>query len=488
MKSSKVAIYLLILAVLAAYVYVVEIRQKERLDAAKQKAEKLVHLDKQLITSLVLESEKKGEIELKKPAGAWVMSAPVKTKADEHAVEGLLTTISGAAREKLILEKDVKWSDYGLAKPSFTVTVGTKKGAVRIFFGNQNPSKSSYYVRVDKSPELLLVADTLKNALNKSVLDLRDKTVISRAPADIDRLVINREGKETEFKREAENKWVMVKPEQIRVKAQIVNQNLRVLTNLRAGDIIDSPEKDGDPYGLKKPTQTILLAGSKPDQALVLGNAAKKDGESASSNDVYARVKGRDAVYVIDKRALARVQTDPKQIQDRSLLQLSPADVSKFEIEIDGKKWEASREKGGKWRVSKPEKRENIENWPVTRLLWGLKDLQWKSIEKGAGNLSQYHLDKPNLVVSLYKEGENARILLKAGWSETAGSEKKTDKARDDVQPSAKKEPKQADARVTPEKVYAVVEPHEEKDAVFELDPGFVQRLRSGLKDLLKTK
>ena len=488
MKSSKVIIYLLILAALAVYVYVVEIRQKEQQEAEKQKAEKLVHLDRSEIAQISLYSEKKGKIELKKAAGTWVISSPIKTKADEYALDGLLTTISSAAQEKLILEKDVKWGDYGLEKPTLTVTVGTKKEAVRVFFGNQNPSKSSYYVRVNKSPKLLLVADTLKNAFNKTLFELRDKTVLSRAPSDISRLSINRGEKITEFNREAEDKWMMVKPKRIRVKREVIDQNLRVLANLKATDIIDSPKKEGDPYGLGRPSQTILLAGSKPDQVLIVGNAVKKDNESASSNNLYARVKGLDTVYVLDKRSLARLQTDPKQIQDRSLIALGPADLDKFEIQLEGKTWKASREKGGKWLLSKPEKRKNIENWPVTRLLWGLKDLEWKSvIKRTADNLSQYHLDKPKLVVSLFKKKDNARITLKASWSETAHSEKKTDTTEDNKKSETKKEQKQA-VVPTPDKVYAVVEPHEEKGAIFVLDSGFVEQLRLGLKDLLKDK
>jgi hypothetical protein len=488
MKSSKLIIYLLILAALSAYVYIVEIRQREQQNAEKQKAEKLVHLDRPEITQIALDSEKKGKIVLKKAAGTWVISSPVKTRADEYALDGLLTTISSAAQEKLLLDKDVKWSDYGLEKPTFTVTIGTKKIAARIFFGNQNPSKSSYYVRVNKSPKLLLVADTLKNALNKTLFELRDKTVLSRAPSDISRLSINLGDKIAEFKRETKDKWMMVKPKRIRVKRDVIDQNLRVLTNLKATDILDSPKKDGDPYGLKRPYKTILLAGNKPDQVLILGNVVKKDNGSASSNDVYARVKGLDTVYVLDKRSLARLQTDPKQIQDRSLVTLGPADVNKFEIQLEGETWEASREKEGKWLLSKPEKRKDIENWPVTRLLWGLKDLEWKSIIKGtADNLSQYHLDKPRLVVSLFKKKDNARITLKAGWSETAHPEKKTDTPKDNKIAEAKNDQKQA-ANPTPEKVYALVEPHEEKGAIFVLDSGFVERLRSGLKDLLKSK
>ncbi len=65
----------------------------------------------------------------------------------------------------------------------------------RSVFGSTNPAKTSYYVRVDEQPKLLLVPDTLKNSLNKSVFDLRDKNVVGMSPEQVDRVSISSKGK-----------------------------------------------------------------------------------------------------------------------------------------------------------------------------------------------------------------------------------------------------------------------------------------------------
>ena len=55
----------------------------------------------------------------------------------------------------------------------------------------------------------------------------------------------------------------MVKPDRIRVKAPLIAGNLRTLTNLAARKIIDNPVKEGDPYGLDNPQETIFMGGKE---------------------------------------------------------------------------------------------------------------------------------------------------------------------------------------------------------------------------------
>jgi len=201
MKLSKISVYLLILAALAAWLYFVEIKQKDKKQADEDKASKIVNIEKDQIVQIDLKSGDGVNIELKKP-DEWVITAPLNTRADQAAVGSLLLSATDARSEKIVLEKDVKWEEYGLEKPVFSVALTTKDGKTEILFGESNPSKTSYYVRIGGDPRLFLVSDTLKNSLNKPFFDLRDKTVITIAPEDVDRIQITQKDEETELKRE----------------------------------------------------------------------------------------------------------------------------------------------------------------------------------------------------------------------------------------------------------------------------------------------
>jgi hypothetical protein len=506
-KLGKLLIYLSILVALAAYVYFVEIKHKQEQQTIEEKAAKIVHLEKDKIVAVDLLSRNKEKIELRKPSDSWVLTSPIQTKADESAVASLLHSLTDAKPEKVVSEKDVKWEDYELDKPEFAVALGTKDQTVEIRFGSANPAKTSYYVRVDDQPKLLLVPDTLKTSLNKSAFDLRDKTVVGLSPDQVDHIVISTEGKEIELQREAKDQWIMAKPERIRAKAAVIALNLRTLTNLTARSIIDDPAKEGDPYGLNNPQETILMAGKEREQTLLIGAPQKKEGGPPSAEpDRYARIKGQDTVYVLDGRALKSLKTNPDELRDRSLLTFNPADIEKLEINLDGKTWLTAKDKDNKWSLEQPEKKEKLDAWPVTAILWDLKDLEWKSMTKPAPtDLASVHLDKPQLTVSLFKKGESEPLLLKAGWKvpadkegQEAGAKKDGQTPGTEQQPSADKKAespvKGTAAEVTPDKAAApegvsvLVQPQEEEGAIFAIEGSFVSRLRTDLERLTEKK
>ena len=80
-------------------------------------------------------------IDLQKPGDSWVMSSPLRTAADQFAVGSLIHSALDAKPEKVVLEKDVKWEEYGLDKPEFTITLTTKDNKkAEILFGAANPA------------------------------------------------------------------------------------------------------------------------------------------------------------------------------------------------------------------------------------------------------------------------------------------------------------------------------------------------------------
>jgi hypothetical protein len=504
MKLGKLIIYLVILVAVVGWVYVVEIRYRPEQKKQEEAGKKIVQLEKDKIVKIGLATAKNGKVEIQKPEKDWVITEPIRTKADTFAVDNLLTTIADATAEKVIMEKDVKWADYGLDKPDFTVDVSTADKKAEILFGASNPSKTSYYVRVDGDPKLLLVADTLKISLNKSIFDIRDKSVVGIAPEDVERVALSIKGKQIELKREGTDKWMVTAPERFRVKNSVVTSDLRTITNLKAKEIIDSPSKEGDEYGLQNPQESIELSGPKRELTLLIGKAKEQKGSSTAPADRYARIKGHDPVYLLDGRTLDGVKTDPKELRDRSLLTFNPPDIERVQVDLEGKQWIASKDKDNKWSLEKPEKKEKLDSWVISGILWDIKDLEWKSITtRKPGEAACEELDHPKLVVSFLKKGDKEPLLLKAGWKDvatTAPAEKHEEPkpAAAEKQPSDKGKAPSAtkdQGKVSEEKqppapatALAVAQPSEEEGAVFTLDGDFVTRIRQDLKRLTEEK
>lgn len=500
MKFGKVLLYIAVLVAVAAYVYFGEIKGAEKRKAEEEKANKIIHVKKDAIDGFKLVSKEHGTIELTKPTDQWVLTEPVKVKADEHAVKGWLRSVTDAEREKLLKEKDVDWTEYGLDDPRLTVHLHTKDKTVKLLFGEKNPAKTSYYVRVGDSPKLLLVADTLKNSLDKSTYDLRDKTVLAMAPEDINRYGIQKGDESVELERVEPKHWRLVKPEQFKAKLTVVQKDTRNLTNMNALDIIDNPEQDGNPYGFDDPTAVIALSGEKLDQKLIVGapkDKADPDKPKTEPREYYAKVDGRDTVYVIPARTVNGLTTDIKQIRDRSVFSFEPTEVEKFDLTIDGRKWSAEMTKDGSWKVTAPKTIENAQAWRVTTVVWDFRDMEWTSLKKPVGDdLSEFHLDEPRLTASFHIKGREKPVTFKAGWEAVTqkADDKKSDPAAEDGPTSetsgAKKDnaeqaPEKPAPMTAPKKFYAIADPQEEKDAVMVIEGDDIQRLQADLEIML---
>ncbi len=504
MKLGKLIIYLAILVAVVGWLYVVEIRYRPDQKKQEETGKKIVQLEKEKIVRIGIETHDRSKVELQKPGDTWVITEPVRTKADKLAVDNLLTTIGEASAEKVIQEKDVKWEDYGLDKPDFIISISTPEKKNDILFGASNPSKTSYYVRVDDDQKLLLVADTLKISLNKSLFDMRDKSVVGVAPEDLEKVVISRKGTQIELQREGAEKWLLTAPERFRVKNSIISSDLRSITNLKAKEIIDSPAKDSDEYGLQNPEESIVLSGPKRELTLLIGKAKEsKSPAPGSVPDKYARIKGYDAVYLLDGRTIDSIKTDPEELRDRSVLTFNPPDIEKIQIELDGKQWSAVKDKDNKWTLEKPEKKEKMDNWLLSGILWDIKDLQWKSkTVRKPDEATHTELDQPKLVVSLLKKGDQEPLCLKAGWiSEAAAAPaekpaeqpvaaEKQEAEKNKVESKSKDQQKAAtEAKVaSPATVLAVAQPSEDEGAVYTLEGDFVTRIRQDLEKITGEK
>ncbi len=497
MKLSKVLLLFVVLSALLAWLYFVEIKQRQETKSAEEKASHLVQLDKVGIRAIDLDSDSQ-TIELRKPADTWVIAAPVKTKADQPTVESIIRSLEDASPEKTVIEKNADWTQYGLEKPSFTVSASSSDKTVKLHFGEHNPSRSSYYLKINSDDKLFLVADTLKNSLDKKLIDVRDKTIWGMSPSDIDHIVIYKDGVESELKSESDQKWVMTKPQKMKVKKDAISRQLTALVNIEAKDVIDEPGEAYKSYGLEKPSAWIRLKGDKLSQTLLIGNQTKDSDKNAKETDLYVQVEGNPTVFVIDGRKLSDLlRSDITQLQDKSVVDFSPSDVEKVSIEIDGKTWMAVRGTDKKWDSEQPEKLSKLDGWSISSILWDIKDVEWKSVKNvNADELSEFHLDKPQLIVSVSDTGGTRTVTLKAGWdadSDSAGRGNTTGQTKVDGDKST--EGKESNKNqvsmkpLAPPTVNVLVESGGiEQGNIFVVDGNFVDRLRRSLDRLIEKK
>ncbi len=418
MKPYKILIYLGVLLALVAYIYFVEIKHKQAETDRKEKESRIVQLDRDQIKDVKIVRHDEKAIDIKKSdSKGWNIISPVNASADTKAVEDLLVASTLAQPEKTVLDKDVNWQDYGLDKPDLELTFTGPGKNVKICFGAPNPSKSSYYLKVEGEPRLLLVPATLRISLNKTLFDLRYKSVAKFSPGRIDKIEIVKDGQETDLEQK-EGKWRILKPVSAPAKSASVRTLLRSLETLKAKEIIDEPQNANNPYNLNESKNSITLTGKDFKKTLTLGSIKdKKSGSGQSGNSVYMSVSGEAPVYVVDDRFFTGEKLDPESLTDRSIVSIEPRIVEKILIEFMGKNWELARASDNKWKMEQPDRRDKLEDWLVSEMLWSLKDLNYKSvISPIPDDLAPYQLNLPQLVMSIYEKGAKDPVKITMGW------------------------------------------------------------------------
>lgn len=490
MKISRLVIYVIILAAVMAYIFLVEHGYKQDRQLAETQAARFIPGDRDKISSITIISNAKGAVELVKPASDWMITEPLKTMGDANVIRTLLATLVEAAPEKTVIEKEVKWSEYGFDNPVLVVKVTMDQNRhYEIVIGAQNPSMTSYYMRLSEDPRLFLVADTLKNALDKSLFDLRDKTIMSFAPSDIDRVIISRNGVQNEFRREGVGQWKMTSPEQFKVKNVAISTLLRKLSNLTAIDILDEKKTDLEQYGLQKPTETISVFGKDISQTLYVGGHTKPEPDSTDKKGDYVRVDDSKNVYVIDDPSITDFKIDPDSLQDRSIVSITPSEVDRIEVSITGRNWILSKSHEKKWHLEQPEKIGPLKDWNITGILWKLRDLNYVSLLTPIpDSLDDLGLTKPKVEIRLNAQGVTNFKSIKIGWPEIkqnlkTGEESTATSGEPKDQPEPVVPETQADFDVPPT-VNVLVEPSDYPNTVFRVDGSFLKWLSEDLETL----
>lgn len=492
MKPSRLIVYFLVLAGIVGYIYFVEHGYRQDRERQEKQLARFIPDDKDLITQIELSSPTIGKIELSKPSSDWVILNPIKAKADEYAVRSLITTIIEASPERTISDDQVNWAEYGFESPTLHVNV-TFSGGKRyeMLFGAQNPSKSSYYLRLKDHSKLFLVADTLKTAMEKNTFDLRDKTIMSFAPSDIDRVIIQKKGVENEFHRDGVGQWDMVTPEKFRVKNVVISTLLRKLSNLTALEIHDDPEKGSDMFGLTPPRDRISIFGKDINQTLCIGTQIKSQNDSPVKRGDYVQIEGIDTVYVVDDPSITDFKLDVDVLQDKSLISLNILQIDTIRIALHGKNWLLKKSPEKKWNLEEPEKVTPIKDWSVTGILWKLRDLNYVSLVSPIpGNLDSLGLSEPKVVINLGAANSGASKILKMGWVNTAPPHEPPDqideKTADQGEPDVEKPSTDQGAPKVPDIINVIVDPTDYQNTIFQIDGSFVRGLSEDLNTLLE--
>jgi len=294
LKYRSTVIYL-ILAVLLVGFYFYETRKEEKKKSAEEEAGALFSVKPDDVASLVLKSGDQ-EMRFEKKSGTWEILHPVRSGVDSFALTRLLNRLTGLKSLRVIAESPKDLSEFGLKQPEATLTFRAGDHDNALLIGHISPIEKGYYVAKAGDPKVYFVSGDDRKALDRPLLELRDKKLFTLKTDQVRRVIIERKGERWVLEKR-EGRWIFEGLEDLKIDPEKVEIFVRPTLWAEAQSFEKEDASDLKPYGLDAPQARVSLSDENQTEEIFYGKDAPPD-------RVFAMVKGKPQVVTVRKRLL----------------------------------------------------------------------------------------------------------------------------------------------------------------------------------------
>jgi hypothetical protein len=394
-------------------------------DAARPVAEfrdrNVIAFDRRSLTGLDLEVAGDQISLAADEPGKWRIVKPRALRADADVVAEFLEKLEGAKAIEFADDAPKSLAPYGLDKPSrVTVWLGRDKerASRTLLVGRPAPEKKGVYVKREAEPGVLLTAEAVWTTLPKTVAVLRDKTVVTYAYDKLTKVEIAHGREGITLEKEGAG-WKITAPEALKADSAAVTGLLWKIRDLRALGFLAETPADA-PRFLGRPEVTVRLWGEgagDPKTLLLQSSAERRGGQPAA----VAAVRGEGPVVLVEGKMLTELAPGVSELRDRSLFPaFEIGDVKRARVAAGEKPLVVEKSGDTEWKVVEPA-RGNTREGRVASLLLTLRSLKWKEIAaKGPDDAARWGLDKPDLEITVFKDGGAELATLLVGRTDGA--------------------------------------------------------------------
>jgi hypothetical protein len=294
LKYRSTLVYL-VLAILLVAFYFYETRKEEKKKSAEEETSFLFSVKPDDVTSLSLKSGDQ-EMRFEKKSGTWEILHPVRGGVDSFALTRLLSRLTGLKSLRLIAESPKDLSEFGLHQPEVTLTFKAGGQDNTLLIGHISPIEKGYYVSKGGEEKVYFVSGDDKKALDRPLIELRDKKLFTIKTDLVRRVIIERKGERWVLDKK-EGRWVFEGHEGLKIDPEKVEVFVRPTLWAEAQSFENEEAADLQPYGLDAPQARISLSDETQTEEISYGKEAAPD-------RIFAAVKGKPQVVTVRKRLL----------------------------------------------------------------------------------------------------------------------------------------------------------------------------------------
>jgi hypothetical protein len=276
-------------------------------------------------------------------ANQWQIVGPKTMTTDQSSVGTLASSVANIFSERVVDPNVTDLKTYGLSPAVLTIKIDTSNGkSTTLLVGEDSPS-GSVYAKVDGDPRLFTMSKSVKDSLDKTAKDLRDRRLLPFDTNLVSSVDLNITGQPPiEFKRIGPMQWQIVKPRVLRAD----NSQVEDLTGRLHEAQMDPTVSDEDE---KKYAAAFASAPVVANVTVTDPSGTEKMEVRKSKDAYYAKSSVMEGVHKLTAADLTKFFD--KKLDDfraKKLFDFGFNDPSRIEIK-DGAKILSVQKTGDNW-------------------------------------------------------------------------------------------------------------------------------------------
>jgi len=398
MKSNTTAIWFVLAAALAAFIWIFEHHFQP---AAPVTAGLLPGLRSAEVTDIQVIPGGAREISAVRTNGAWLLQKPVAYPAQAAGIETLLSVLEKLTPATRLTAAELRGhknaeAEFGFENKQFSIAVEAGDQRWQLLVGHKTAPGDQVFVRVVGTDDVFVTDTAWLQYLPHSANDWRDTALVDAAGA-CDSIIITNGAKVIELRRDATNHlWRMIRPWPARADGAHIATALQQLRSARVTQFVDDPKADLAAFGLQ-PAELDVWLGSGTNFLAAI-HAGKSPAENPAQ--IYARREGWNSIVAVAKDALTPWRGAVNDFRDAHLLTLTAVPA---EIEVRGENSFTLQQRGSNaWALAGETFSADTENVQAfLKLLGDLRAAEFKKDRNTMVDLQDFGLVTPARQITL---------------------------------------------------------------------------------------
>ena len=369
MSYRRTLIFFAAFVALVAFLYFYEVKGGDGRREAEQKAELLFSFDPENVVRLTL--RRSGHtIIAEKYGDEWTIKEPVNAPAEQGTVEQIVKTLADLKYER-DLGPQADLDQFGLVEPEAEVDIDDAQGRIAgLLLGGSTPVGDNLYIKKSDEDLIFTTKNLARTSINKTLFELRDKTVFNFEAPDVMALTVSRNGHTLSFTKDPDGDWVLRQQMELDIDRSKITGILDSVKYSRVKEFVEEEARDLEEYGLIDPPALVKIETDNAIRTLAFGKMPESD-----SGAVFARRNDTLQVLKLDLDIFEKLSTDINEWRDRRLAKVDRADIIKLHLESPAGKMTLEQVDGelDEWNLIEPERTLADED-AVDSLLADLRD------------------------------------------------------------------------------------------------------------------